>query len=55
MEQSDVVLLAPTHSKKRQVEAISTMVSSDPIVGPPKATMGCLKKNMMIVDAKSSG
>ena len=34
---------------------IATMVIDDPTVGPPKAKVGCSKKNMIIVDAKSFG
>ena len=40
--------------KKRQVEAIATMVIDDPAIDPPKAKVGRRKKNMTIVDAKSS-
>ena len=50
-----MVLLAPTRSKKRQVEAIAMMVTNDPVASPSNAKVGCPKKNMTIVDAKSSG
>lgn len=50
-----MVLLVPTCLKKRQVKAIATMVTGDLAAGPPKAKVGCPKKNMMNVVAKSSG
>jgi hypothetical protein len=31
------------------------MATDDPADGPPEAKVGCFEKNMMIVDAKSSG
>ena len=30
-------------------------VTNDPVVGPPKAKVGCPEKNLMIVDGKSFG
>ena len=51
-EQSYLVPLAPTRSKKRYVEAIAMMVTIDITIGPPKAKVGRPK---MIVDAKSPG
>ena len=55
MEQSDMVPLAPTRLKKKQGEAIATMVTDDLVVGPPKAKVGRPKKNMMTIDAKIFG
>lgn len=54
MEQSDILPLAPTRLKKRQVEVIAMMVADERVVGPPKAKVARLKKSMMIVDAKTS-
>lgn len=54
-EQSNLVLLKPTCSKKIQIEAITMMVIDDLVVVPPKVKVGRPKKNMMIVDVKSFG
>ena len=53
-KQGDMVLLAPTRLKERQVEVIAPMVTRGPNVGPPDAKVGRPKNNMIIVDAKSS-
>ena len=47
-EQNDLAPLAQTPLYKRQVEAVATMMTNNPVVGPPKAKVGRPKKNMLM-------